>query len=199
MVGNPANTNALIGMIHANNSNQTWMAMTALDANRAKAQVAIKLNVAISEINQMIIWGNHSPTMYPDLENANINGKSVASLINDNDWIKNEFLETVQQRGKAIIDARGASSAASAANAAIETVKATLSPTEDGDCFSAAVISDGSYDIPKGIIYGFPLKTTTDGKIQIIQGLEINSYAKEKLEITTKELLEEKEAISEII
>ena len=109
------------------------------------------------------------------------------------------FLETVQQRGKAIIDARGASSAASAANAAIETVKATLSPTEDGDCFSAAVISDGSYDIPKGIIYGFPLKTTTDGKIQIIQGLEINSYAKEKLEITTKELLEEKEAISEII
>ena len=199
VVGNPANTNALIGMIHANNSNQTWMAMTALDANRAKAQVAIKLNVAISEINQMIIWGNHSPTMYPDLENANINGKSVASLINDNDWIKNDFLETVQQRGKAIIDARGASSAASAANAAIETVKATLSPTEDGDCFSAAVISDGSYDIPKGIIYGFPLKTTTDGKIQIIQGLEINSYAKEKLEITTKELLEEKEAISEII
>ena len=106
MVGNPANTNALIGMIHANNSNQTWMAMTALDANRAKAQVANKLNVAISEINQMIIWGNHSPTMYPDLENANINGKSVASLINDNDWIKNDFLETVQQRGKAIIDAR---------------------------------------------------------------------------------------------
>ena len=199
VVGNPANTNALIGMIHANNSNQTWMAMTALDANRAKAQVAIKLNVAISEINQMIIWGNHSPTMYPDLENANINGKSVASLISDNDWIKNDFLETVQQRGKAIIDARGASSAASAANAAIETVKATLSPTEDGDCFSAAVISDGSYDIPKGIIYGFPLKTTTDGKIQIIQGLEINSYAKEKLEITTKELLEEKEAISELI
>ena len=199
VVGNPANTNALIGMIHANNSNQTWMAMTALDANRAKAQIAIKLNVAISEINQMIIWGNHSPTMYPDLENANINGKSVASLISDNDWIKNDFLKTVQQRGKAIIDARGASSAASAANAAIETVKATLSPTEDGDCFSAAVISDGSYDIPKGIIYGFPLKTTTDGKIQIIQGLEINSYAKEKLEITTKELLEEKEAISEII
>ena len=175
------------------------MAMTALDANRAKAQIANKLKVSISEINQMIIWGNHSPTMYPDLENANINGKSVASLVNDDDWIKNEFLETVQQRGKAIIDARGASSAASAANAAIETVKATLSPTGSGDCFSAAIISDGSYDVPEGIIYGFPLKTNADGKIQIIQGLEINSYAKEKLEITTKELLEEKDAILELI
>ena len=186
-------------MIHGNNNNQTWMAMTALDANRAKAQIANKLKVSISEINQMIIWGNHSPTMYPDLENANINGKSVASLVNDDDWIKNEFLETVQQRGKAIIDARGASSAASAANAAIETVKATLAPTGSGDCFSAAIISDGSYDVPEGIIYGFPLKTNADGKIQIIQGLEINSYAKEKLEITTKELLEEKDAILELI
>ena len=199
VVGNPANTNALIGMTHANNSSQTWMAMTALDANRAKAQVSSKINVPISEINQMIIWGNHSPTMYPDLDNALVKNESVSSIIKDEGWIKNDFLETVQQRGKAIIDARGASSAASAANAAIETVKATLAPTKNGDCFSAAILSDGSYDVPEGIIYGFPLRSTKEGKIEIIQGLEINSYAKEKLEITTRELLEEKEAVSELI
>ena len=199
VVGNPANTNALIGMTHANNTSQTWMAMTALDANRAKAQVSSKINVPISEINQMIIWGNHSPTMYPDLDNALVKNESVSSIIKDEGWIKNEFLETVQQRGKAIIDARGASSAASAANAAIETVKATLTPTKNGDCFSAAILSDGSYDVPEGIIYGFPLRSTQEGKIEIIQGLEINSYAKEKLEITTRELLEEKEAVSELI
>ena len=195
VVGNPANTNALIGMTHANNASQTWMAMTALDANRAKAQVSNKINVPISEINQMIIWGNHSPTMYPDLDNALVKNESVSSIIKDEGWIKNEFLETVQQRGKAIIDARGASSAASAANAAIEPVKATLTPTKNGDCFSAAILSDGSYDVPEGIIYGFPLRSTKEGKIEIIQGLEINSYAKEKLEITTRELLEEKEAV----
>ena len=199
VVGNPANTNALIGMTHANNTSQTWMAMTTLDANRAKAQVSSKINVPISEINQMIIWGNHSPTMYPDLDNALVKNESVSSIIKDEGWIKNDFLETVQQRGKAIIDARGASSAASAANAAIETVKATLTPTKNGDCFSAAILSDGSYDVPEGIIYGFPLRSTKEGKIEIIQGLEINSYAKEKLEITTRELLEEKEAVSELI
>ena len=199
VVGNPANTNALIGMTHANNTSQTWMAMTALDANRAKAQVSSKINVPISEINQMIIWGNHSPTMYPDLDNALVKNESVSSIIKDEGWIKNDFLETVQQRGKAIIDARGASSAASAANAAIETVKATLAPTKNGDCFSAAILSDGSYDVPEGIIYGFPLRSTQEGKIEIIQGLEINSYAKEKFEITTRELLEEKEAVSELI
>ena len=199
VVGNPANTNALIGMTHANNTSQTWMAMTALDANRAKAQVSSKINVPISEINQMIIWGNHSPTMYPDLDNALVKNESVSSIIKDEGWIKNDFLETVQQRGKAIIDARGASSAASAANAAIETVKATLTPTKNGDCFSAAILSDGSYDVPEGIFYGFPLRSTKEGKIEIIQGLEINSYAKEKLEITTIELLEEKEAVSELI
>ena len=199
VVGNPANTNALIGMTHANNTSQTWMAMTALDANRAKTQVSSKINVPISEINQMIIWGNHSPTMYPDLDNALVKNESVSSIIKDEGWIKNDFLETVQQRGKAIIDARGASSAASAANAAIETVKATLAPTKNGDCFSAAILSDGSYDVPEGIIYGFPLRSTQEGKIEIIQGLEINSYAKEKLEITTRELLEEKEAVSELI
>ena len=199
VVGNPANTNALIGMTHAKNDSQTWMAMTALDANRAKAQVSSKLNIPISEINQMIIWGNHSPTMYPDLDNAKVGEEKVSSLIKDKHWIEKDFIEPVQQRGKAIIDARGASSAASAANAAIETVIASSTPTKEGDCFSAAILSDGSYNIPKGIIYGFPLKTKEDGKIEIIKNLELNSYAIKKLEITTKELLDEKEAVRELI
>ena len=199
VVGNPANTNALIGMTHAKNKSQTWMAMTALDANRAKAQVSSKLNISISEISQMIIWGNHSPTMYPDLDNAKVGEEKVSSLIKDKQWIEKDFIETVQQRGKAIIDARGASSAASAANAAIETVIASSTLTKEGDCFSAAILSDGSYNVPEGIIYGFPLKTKEDGKIEIVKNIELNSYAIEKLEITTKELLEEKEAVKELI
>ena len=144
VVGNPANTNALIGMHSANNSSQQWFAMTALDANRAKAQLAEKAAVEISSIKNMIIWGNHSPTMYPDPYNATINGVSAAEVINDNLWLEDSYLPLVQQRGKAVIDARGASSAASAANAAIDTVKAVINPTKEGDCFSAAVVSDGS-------------------------------------------------------
>ena len=129
VVGNPANTNALIGSTHGKNASQTWMAMTALDANRAKAQVANKCNLEISDIKKMTIWGNHSPTMYPDLDNAEIKGESASGWINDQNWIESDFLRIVQQRGKAIIDARGASSATSAANAAIDTVKATLIET----------------------------------------------------------------------
>ena len=165
VVGNPANTNALIGMHSANNSSQQWFAMTALDANRAKAQLAEKAAVEISSIKNMIIWGNHSPTMYPDPYNATINGVSAAEVINDNLWLEDSYLPLVQQRGKAVIDARGASSAASAANAAIDTVKAVINPTKEGDCFSAAVVSDGSYGIPEGLIFGFPLRTNSTGKI----------------------------------
>ena len=137
VVGNPANTNALIGMHSANNSSQQWFAMTALDANRAKAQLAEKAAVEISSIKNMIIWGNHSPTMYPDPYNATVNGVSAAEVINDSLWLEDSYLPLVQQRGKAVIDARGASSAASAANAAIDTVKAVINPTKEGDCFSA--------------------------------------------------------------
>ena len=133
VVGNPANTNALIGCTHGNNASQTWMAMTALDANRAKAQVANKCNLEISDIKKMTIWGNHSPTMYPDLDNAEVKSESASSYINDKNWIENDFLKIVQQRGKAIIDARGASSATSAGNAAIDTVKATLTETSSDD------------------------------------------------------------------
>ena len=199
VVGNPANTNALIGCTHGNNSTQTWMAMTALDSNRAKAQVANKCNVAISDIKKMTIWGNHSPTMYPDLDNAEINNESVSSLINDKSWIEKDFLQIVQQRGKAIIDARGASSATSAANAAIDTVKATLSETAEDDWFSAAVMSDGSYNVPEGIIFGFPLRTNSSGEISIVQNLPISEYAQDKINLTTQELLDEKKDISELL
>ena len=199
VVGNPANTNALIGYTHGKNSSQTWMAMTALDANRAKAQVANKCNLSISDIKKMTIWGNHSPTMYPDLDNAEIKGESASGWINDQSWIESDFLRIVQQRGKAIIDARGASSATSAANAAIDTVKSTLSETAVDDWFSAAVISDGSYGVPEGIIFGFPLRTDANGKISIVQDLPLSDYAKEKIKITTEELLEEKGDISELL
>ena len=199
VVGNPANTNALIGCTHGNNSTQTWMAMTALDSNRAKAQVANKCNVAISDIKKMTIWGNHSPTMYPDLDNAEINNESVSALINDKSWIEKDFLQIVQQRGKAIIDARGASSATSAANAAIDTVKATLSETAEDDWFSAAVMSDGSYNVPEGIIFGFPLRTNSSGEISIVQKLPISEYAQDKINLTTQELLDEKKDISDLL
>ena len=199
VVGNPANTNALIGCTHGNNSTQTWMAMTALDSNRAKAQVANKCNVAISDIKKMTIWGNHSPTMYPDLDNAEINNESVSILINDKSWIEKDFLQIVQQRGKAIIDARGASSATSAANAAIDTVKATLSETAEDDWFSAAVMSDGSYNVPEGIIFGFPLRTNSSGEISIVQNLPISEYAQDKINLTTQELLDEKKDISDLL
>lgn len=198
VVGNPANTNALIGKSNSNNTSQLWMAMTALDANRAKAQVSIKTNRSIEDIKGMTIWGNHSPTMYPDLDNASIDGKSVSEIIKDNNWIENDFLVRVQQRGKEIIDARGASSAASAANAAIDTVKNVENDTEEGTWFSAAVASDGSYGVPEGLIFGYPLRTE-NGKVEIVQDLELNDYAKAKIEITTNELLEEKEEVKDLI
>ena len=199
VVGNPANTNALIGMNKANNSSQQWFAMTALDANRAKAQLAEKACVEISSLKNMVIWGNHSPTMYPDPYNATIDGQSAAEVINDSRWLEDDYLPLVQQRGKAVIDARGASSAASAANAAIDTVKSVINPTEEGDCFSAAVVSDGSYGVPEGLIFGFPLQTTKEGKVEIIQGIELNDFAKAKIKITTEELESERQAVADLI
>ena len=199
VVGNPANTNALIGMNKANNPSQQWFAMTALDANRAKAQLAEKANVEISSVKNMVIWGNHSPTMYPDPYNATIDGQSAAEVINDSTWIEDEYLPLVQQRGKAVIDARGASSAASAANAAIDTIKSVMNPTNDGDCFSAAIVSDGSYSVPEGLIFGFPLRTTEEGKVEIIQGIELNEFAQTKIKVTTDELESEREAVADLI
>ena len=199
VVGNPANTNALIGRTKSENPAQSWFAMTALDANRAKAQLAEKAGAEISSVTNMTVWGNHSPTMYPDPYNARIDGVSAVQVINDLDWVENEYLPLVQQRGKAVIDARGASSAASAANAAIDTVKAVDNKTEEGDWFSAAVPSDGSYGIPEDLIFGFPLTSNGQGKVDIVQGVELNDFARAKIKITTDELLSEKEAVKDLL
>ena len=199
VVGNPANTNALIGRHAANNESQLWMAMTMLDSSRARSVLSKKLNIGIGEISKMIIWGNHSPTMYPDFENIMINGLPGKDLINDMSWVENEFLPVVQQRGKAVIDSRGASSATSAAKAALDTVMACERPTQSGDCFSAAVISDGSYDLPEGIICGMPLMTTTDGKVEIVRDIILSDLAKEKIKISTDELIDERAAVEDLL
>ena len=199
VVGNPANTNALIGRYAANNDSQLWMAMTMLDSSRARSVLSKKLNTGIGEISKMIIWGNHSPTMYPDFENVVLDGVQGKDLIHDMEWVKNEFLPVVQQRGKAVIDSRGASSATSAAKAALDTVVACENPTESGDCFSAAVLSDGSYDLPEGIICGMPLMTTPDGKIEIVRDIVLSNFAKEKIKISTDELIEERTAVEDLL
>ena len=199
VVGNPANTNALIGKNAAGKDSQLWMAMTMLDSSRAKSVLAKKTSTNIDEVTNMIIWGNHSPTMYPDIENASINGKAVASIINDMEWVENDFLPTVQQRGKAVIDARGASSATSAAKAALDTVMACENPTLHGDSFSAAVESDGSYGVPEGLICGFPLSTDNNGKVSIKQGLELSEFAKRKFQISIDELSSEREAVKHLM
>ena len=199
VVGNPANTNALIGRTKSNNLTQSWFAMTALDSNRAKAQLAEKAGVGIASVTNMTVWGNHSPTMYPDPYNAKIDGVSAVEAISDLDWIENQYIPLVQQRGKAVIDARGASSAASAANAVIDTVKSVDNPTEEGNWFSAAIPSDGSYGIPEGLIFGFPLRSSGQGSVEIVQDMELNDFAKSKIKLTTEELLSEKEAVKDLL
>ena len=199
VVGNPANTNALIGRHAAGNDSQLWMAMTMLDSSRARSVLSKKLNVGIEDISKMIIWGNHSPTMYPDFENIVSNGELGKNLINDMNWVNNEFLPIVQQRGKAVIDSRGASSATSAAKAALDTIVACENPTKSGDCFSAAVITDGSYDLPDGIICGMPLMTTPDGSVEIVRDIVLSDFAKEKIKISTNELIEERSAVEDLL
>jgi len=199
VVGNPANTNALIGKHAAKNESQLWMAMTMLDSSRARSVLSKKLDTGIAKISKMIIWGNHSPTMYPDFENVISNGTPGKDLINDMDWINNEFLPIVQQRGKAVIDSRGASSATSAAKAALDTVVACENPTQSGDCFSAAVMTDGSYGLPDGIMCGMPLMTTPDGKVEIVRDISLSDFAKEKIKISTDELIEERAAVEDLL
>ena len=199
VVGNPANTNALIGRHAANNESQLWMAMTMLDSSRARSILSKKLDTGIGEIGKMIIWGNHSPTMYPDFENIMVNGSSGKDLIDDMSWVEGKFLPIVQQRGKAVIDSRGASSATSAAKAALDTVIACETPTQSGDCFSAAVISDGSYDLPEGIICGMPLMTTPEGKVEIVRDIVLSDFAKEKIKISTDELINERAAVEDLL
>lgn len=194
VVGNPANTNALIAYKNAEGLDpKNFTAMTRLDHNRAKAQLSKKTGVPVDRIRRIAVWGNHSSTMFPDLFHAEVDGKAALELV-DMEWYENEFIPTVAQRGAAIIQARGASSAASAANAAIEHIRDWVLGTPEGDWVSMAIPSDGSYGVPEGIVYSFPV-TARGGKYEIVQGLEINEFARKRMEITAKELLDEMEQV----
>jgi malate dehydrogenase len=194
VVGNPANTNALIAQAHAPDvPAERFTAMTRLDHNRALTQLAQKLGVSVTDIKKMTIWGNHSATQYPDLFHAEVNGKIAAEQV-ERDWLENEFIPTVAKRGAAIIEARGASSAASAANAAIDHVHTWVNGTPEGDWTSAAVVSDGSYGVPEGLISSFPV-VAKDGKFEIVQGLEIDEFSRGKIDASVAELVEERDAV----
>ena len=199
VVGNPCNTNCLIARSNAPKiPNDRWFAMTALDENRAKTQLAIKSGFEANDVTNMCIWGNHSSTQYPNFYDAKINGVLVVDVIKDEKWLQNDFIQMVQQRGSQVIKARGASSAASAANAIMDTLKRIITPTADGDFFSTAVVSDGSYGVPQGLIFSFPLRSDGEG-YSIVQGLELNDFSREKVEITVKELDGEKDAVRELL
>jgi malate dehydrogenase len=194
VVGNPANTNALIAQSHAPDvPAERFTAMTRLDHNRAISQIAKKLGVSLTEVRKLTIWGNHSATQYPDLFHAEVNGKSAAEQV-EREWLADTFIPTVAKRGAAIIEARGASSAASAANAAIDHVHDWVNGTAEGDWTSMAVPSDGSYGVPEGLISSFPV-TTKDGEYEIVQGLEIDEFSRERIDASVAELAEERDAV----
>jgi len=196
VVGNPANTNCLIAMNNAPNiADAQFTAMTRLDHNRAIAQLAQKTGASVNDIRRMTIWGNHSATQYPDLFHAEVNGQNAAEMVNDQQWLENEFIPTVQQRGAAIIDARGASSAASAASAAVDHMRNWALGTEEGDWVSMAIPSTGDYDAPEGIITSFPC-TTQNGGYEVVTGLEIDDFSREKIEASWAELVEERDAVA---
>jgi malate dehydrogenase len=198
VVGNPANTNALIALTHADGvPRERFTAMTRLDHNRAVGQLAQKTGAAVSEITNMAIWGNHSPTMYPDLFNAKVRGERAWDAVGDESWVADEYIPRVGKRGAEIIEARGASSAASAANAAIDHVYDWVNGTADGDWVSMAVPSDGSYGVEEGIISSFPCRTA-GGKWEIVQGLEVPAFSQERIDKTVGELVAEREAVKEL-
>ena len=197
VVGNPANTNALIGRHAAHNAGQLWMAMTMLDSSRAKSVLAKKLGVGVGDVQRMTIWGNHSATQYPDLHHTQVSGKSAIDLV-DQGWYEGNFIPVVQQRGAAIIKSRGASSAASAANAAIEHMRSWALGSDDGDWVSMGVYSDGSYGITEGLIYSFPC-VCEGGDWSIVQDLEINDFSRGKMSATELELMEERDAVTHLL
>ncbi|MEJ7594296.1 MAG: malate dehydrogenase [Planctomycetaceae bacterium] len=199
VVGNPCNTNCLIAMKNAKGvPADRWFAMTMLDQNRAVSQLAQKADVPVAAVSSVAIWGNHSATQYPDFYHAKINGKPATEVITDHEWLKGDFISTVQKRGAAVIAARGASSAASAANAALDTVKGIIRPTATGSCFSAALCSDGSYGVEAGLISGFPL--VSDGKkVSIVQGQKHNEFAQSKIDVTVNELKDERDCVKDLL
>jgi malate dehydrogenase len=198
VVGNPANTNCLIARSNAPDiAAERFTAMTRLDHNRAIAQLAKRTGVGAGEVKQMTIWGNHSATQYPDIFHAEVNGKNAAEVVDDESWLVDDFIPTVQKRGAAIIEARGASSAASAANAAIDHVHDWVLGSPQGDWISMAISSDGSYGVDEGLISSFPV-TTSGGDYEIVQGLELNEFSKSRIEVTVNELKEERDAVNQL-
>ncbi len=198
VVGNPANTNALIAMSSAPDVDpRQFNAMTRLDHNRAMSQLGAKVGKPITDIKKMTIWGNHSTTQYPDLFHCEVDGQNAAGMVNDQAWLENEFIPTVAKRGAAIIDARGASSAASAANAAIDHMHDWALGTPEGDWVSMSVPSDGSYGVPEGIISSFPC-TTSGGEYSIVQGLEIDDFSRTKIDASAAELVSERDTVAEL-
>lgn len=200
VVGNPCNTNCLVARKNAPDiPADRWFAMTRLDQNRAQSQLATKTGRLSMEVTRMAAWGNHSATQFPNFEHALIDGEPAVDVVGDRDWLENDFLTTVQKRGKAIIEARGKSSAASAANAAIDTVKSLLTPTPDGDFHSVAVVSDGNpYGVENDLIFSFPIRTLADGSWEIVPDLKISEYAQEKINATEAELKTERDAVADL-
>ena len=195
VVGNPANTNCLIAMRNAPNiADGQFTAMTRLDHNRAMAQLGHKVGASVNDITRMTIWGNHSATQYPDLFHAEVNGQNAAAMVNDQAWLEGDFIPTVQQRGAAIIDARGASSAASAASAAVDHMRSWATGTDDGDWVSMGIPSTGDYGAPEGIITSFPC-TTSGGSYSVVTGLELDDFSRGKIEASWAELVEERDAV----
>jgi len=200
VVGNPCNTNCLIAMNNAPDvPKDRWFAMTRLDENRAKTQLAQKAGVHSSAVTNMTIWGNHSATQYPDFYNAKIDGKNANEVIGDETWLKDTFIPTVQQRGAAIIKARGLSSAASAANAAVDSVVSLCNPTPAGDWNSVAVCSDGSYGTEEGLITSFPITADGNGGWEIVQGVPVNDFSRDKIDATVAELAGERDMVSDLL
>jgi malate dehydrogenase len=199
VVGNPCNTNCLIARTNAKDvPDDRWFAMTRLDENRAKTQLAKKAGVPVTAVSNLAIWGNHSSTQFPDFANAKISGSPAPEVIDDAAWLQGAFIETVQKRGAAIIDARGLSSAASAANAAIDSFRSVLFPTPAGDWSSLAVTSHGEYGVPEGLQFGFPVRSN-GGTVEIVQGLSHDEFAEGRIKITTDELLAEKADVAELL
>ena len=199
VVGNPCNTNCLIARANARSlTNDRWSAMTRLDQNRARALLANKAGARVKDVKKLAIWGNHSATLYPDFTNATVSGKAAAEAV-DRGWLEKEFIATVQQRGAAVIAARGASSAFSAAQALIDHVRNLITPTPDGDCFSAAVISDGSYGVPEGLVSSFPLHSKGDGGYELVRGVKLDAFATEKVAATVAELVKERDLVKDLL
>ena len=200
VVGNPCNTNCLIAAANAPEVPQNrWFAMTRLDENRAKSQLARKASAEVEAVSRLAVWGNHSATQYPDFTNAKIGGQPAAAIINDEAWLQGEFIRTVQQRGAAVIQARGSSSAASAANAIVDTVHSLLQPTPNDDWHSLCLSSNGEYGVPKGLVCSFPVRVQNSGgePPRIVENLPLNAFSREKIDLSVNELKEEKAAILE--